>query len=139
MSAAEQDRRTFTDYPTRDFAGRVKTITEQGRHLTDEELELFLSLHVRMTNHVHRLLTLWVDKIIGYGVERYQDDDLEKQAWFCFSDAHRKYSRLEALTKATVAGDPAARLALLDAYADLANYSLTAVDVISNSALKDAS
>lgn len=89
-----------------------------------------LELHGSFSDILDQLATVWIEKVSGYGTSRYDEHDLAFDTWMNFSDIYRKFIRMEQLTRDTASGNKEALLALLDAYADMANYCVSALLVL---------
>lgn len=95
-----------------------KRITEGSEHQLDYEIVLD---HIANTG---------LHKCEKYGESRYEEKDLQFNAWMCFSDVHRKYIRLRQLNELAVAGDEEAMRLLKDAYLDIANYGIMGFQIL---------
>jgi hypothetical protein len=102
------------------------------RHPGIESVEA-QEIHNSMSLTADRALTMWVEKVKGYGLGRYKEDDWEFNLWMCFSDIYRKFIRLRTLTSGAMMGDPQTVAALRDAYADLAVYALSNLVILEKS------
>lgn len=120
VEVSNQDVKTFSDY---------KPLEAYARFEGPED-ERMMRLHQDLITISKRLLTMWVDKVAGYGTSRYDKHDIEFDAWMSFSDIHRKTIRLEQLTRAVASGDDSAADALLDAYADIAMYCMSNIQIL---------
>ena len=69
-------------------------------------------------------------KLEEYGLDRYQETDPRWAMIMCYSDVYRKNIRLRQLTDSIVADEEIDPAALKDAYQDLANYAIMAVQEI---------
>lgn len=124
VEVTNQDIKTFRDYKPLEAYARFGDVP------VAEGDERMMRLHQDLITIVKRLLTMWVDKVTGYGTSRYDKHDVEFDAWMSFSDIHRKTIRLEQLTRAVASGDESARDALLDAYADIALYCISNIQIL---------
>lgn len=89
-----------------------------------------LLLHDQMSSVADEQLLLWIHKVIGYGLSRYDEHDLDFDVWMNFSDIHRKYIRLEQLTRRAARSDDMSKRDiedLVEQYRDIINYSISAV------------
>jgi hypothetical protein len=69
-------------------------------------------------------------KVAQYGEDRYDSNEGEDfDLWMSFSDVYRKFIRLKQLTRLALKGDEAAKIALVDAYKDIANYGIMGVQI----------
>jgi hypothetical protein len=113
-----QDHRTFANYDA-----EVRTLREA--RVLDKDIGP--KVHSSLTRIADRLLTMWVDKVNGYGVKRYEPgNSFEFNVWMGFSDVYRKFIRLERLTE-NAAADGKISSELTDAYADMALYCMSAL------------
>lgn len=79
---------------------------------------------IRMLRKIHRA------KLNQYGIDRYKEEDKRFALLMCYSDVYRKGIRLRTLTEAVMAGEGVSPGVLKDAYADMANYAIMAVQEI---------
>lgn len=96
--------------------------------IEDEQLK---RLHEQMSGIADRMLTLWVEKVKSYGTRRYDEHDIAFDTWMNFSDVYRKFIRFEQLTRDAASGDQEALRQVIEAYADMAVYGMSAVLVLS--------
>lgn len=78
---------------------------------------------------IDKLASMRLEKVIQYGEDRYHEDDLEFNLWMCYSDVYRKHIRLRQLTRDAAKGGEVSP-ALIDAYRDMANYAIMALQVL---------
>lgn len=83
-----------------------------------------------LNEKVDRLFSLWSEKVLAYGLSRYETHSREFDVWMSYAGVWRKQIRLGELTSNAAQGDPEAYRALLDAYADTALYALSALVVL---------
>lgn len=123
IKVVSQDSKTFSDYKPLSAYQRFEA------PLTPSDTKL-QRLHQEMIAITKRLLSMWVDKVRGYGASRYDRHALDFDAWMCFGDVHRKYIRMEQLTRAVASGDESAMEPLIDAYADMALYCVSNIEIL---------
>lgn len=72
-----------------------------------------------------------LEKCKRYGEDRYANDKTDGfQLWMCFSDVYRKFIRLQQLTDLVNEGKEEYLEDLIDAYLDISNYGIMAVQVL---------
>lgn len=135
LTSENPDHNTFNSY--KPLPGYKRT--QQIQSATARKV------HRKLMNVTRRLLTMWVDKVAGYGTSRYEEGsamsgtrDIQFDAWMCYSDIHRKASRLEQLTKGVANEEPGALEGLLDTYADLALYCMSNIVILEEEGRKNA-
>ena len=116
------DQKTILDYLPLSAYDRIDLLKDRRAKDVHRKLSVLFS----------KIMTMWTDKVNAYGVERYEVNDLPFDAWMSFTGVWRKHQRLEQLTRSVSEGDKDALRAIIDAYADSALYSLSAIVVLSS-------